>query len=75
MKTALTLSAVLLLSGCAQLQQELIDNRKNASSGQIGCAPADIQISDGGKLTWTAICRGKVFYCTTGDGTSCKAAI
>jgi hypothetical protein len=48
-----------------------------ASSGQIGCPANEIEISDKsvsvGTTTWTATCRGRVFYCssaTTGDKTS-----
>jgi len=57
-----------------------------ASSGQIGCAPAQIQISDHKTpdrytSTWTAACNSRTFYCTwtggaQGEGqTSCKEAM
>jgi hypothetical protein len=57
-----------------------------ASSGQIGCAPAQIQIRDHKKQdrytsTWTAICNNRTFYCnwsggSQGEGqTSCKEAM
>jgi hypothetical protein len=71
----LTILAAAALSGCAGLQQQLVDERKTVSSGFIGCPPAEIAISDGQSLTWTAQCRGKTFYCVVGNGTSCKAAI
>lgn len=48
------------------------DVRRTASSGLIGCAPSEITTSDHEKLTWTATCKGRVFYCTAGDGTACK---
>jgi hypothetical protein len=43
-------------------------NLKAASSGQIGCAEADITITDDStgwsSRTWTAECHGKRFFCS-----------
>jgi hypothetical protein len=49
----------LLASGCASL--------KDASAGQVGCKPSEIQISDErsgwSTRTWTATCRGRRYSC------------
>lgn len=54
------------------------------SSGHVGCAESDIEITDESRgwstYTWTARCRGRTFYCSTVHGsgessqTSCKEA-
>lgn len=51
------------------------------SSGQVGCAAADIAVSDAhtgvATSTWTASCKGKSYYCSASDtlkGASCKSA-
>ena len=69
---ALLLAAT--LAGCAGMPNA-DQVRQEASSGLIGCPPEEIAISDHQRLTWTATCRGRVFYCTAGDGTSCKEQI
>ena len=55
---------VLLLTGCASLPSK--------SSGQVGCHESEIQITNVSQgfssKTWTAVCRGKVFYCTQVNG-------
>jgi hypothetical protein len=42
------------------------------TSGQVGCAPADITITDEaddlGTRTWTAECQGKTYYCSMHGG-------
>ena len=58
------------------------------TSGQIGCAEQDVQISDKqsgwSTTTWTADCRGKRFYCssvssgygaTRSDQITCRDAV
>jgi hypothetical protein len=46
------------------------------SSGQVGCPPDEITISDkrdgAFNLVWKAQCRGTTYFCTFGDPTSCK---
>lgn len=43
---------------------------RGASSGQIGCSPEEVQVLDHQRgwssVTWTAICRGRTFYCSGG---------
>lgn len=53
----------LISSGCASSGP-----RAAYTSGQIGCSPSEIVITDGDMgwttNTWTATCRDKTFYCT-----------
>jgi len=59
-------------------------DKQAATSGQIGCAPSEVEISDEGSgyasETWTATCHGEQYYCSrvgTGKDTSqvnCHAA-
>ena len=77
MRHLAALLSVAALAGCAADleaygRQEADKVRRTASSGLIGCPPTEITTSDHEKLTWTATCKGKVFYCTAGDGTACK---
>ena len=51
-----------------------------ASSGEIGCPAAEIEIhnnrADGWTRTWTARCRGEVFYCSlSGERQQCSPAL
>ncbi len=59
------------LTGCAHALARY-------SSGQIGCPPDEITISDDrrgwGNRTWTAECRGRTYFCTGSDeDISCRA--
>lgn len=53
---------------------------RTISSGQTGCAPAEIEITDDdigfNTRSWTATCGGKTYYCSGGAGVtaSCKPA-
>lgn len=67
----LIIFCTLLLAGCQTIEQL----RAEVSSGHVGCPADQIQTSDHKQLNWTASCRGKTFYCVTGDGTSCKEAL
>jgi hypothetical protein len=66
----------LALTGCTSFA---IDQ----SSGQIGCPSSEISIVDDSgaglvQRTWTAVCRGKTFYCThtfDSHNTSCKESL
>ncbi|MGZ3687146.1 MAG: hypothetical protein ACXWP5_05890 [Bdellovibrionota bacterium] len=56
------LLAITLLVGCASER-----TLQKVSSGQVGCAPDDVQIKDaesGIPYTWTAICKDAKFYCS-----------
>jgi len=48
--------------GCADV------DLRGVSSGQIGCSPADIRVSNDemgwGTRTWTADCGGKRYFCS-----------
>jgi hypothetical protein len=62
-----TLLTLLLLCGCAASTESL----QSASSGEIGCSPNDIAISEY-KLnmytsSWTAVCKDKTYYCSGSD--------
>jgi hypothetical protein len=56
-------SAVVLLSGCAAMNEHNISARQNKTSAVIGCAPKDISVEMTGIETWTATCRQKIFHC------------
>jgi hypothetical protein len=60
----ITLFIALSVSGCTTLA--------DVSAGQVGCAPADITISDEHSTwaarTWTAECDGKRFHCSSHGG-------
>lgn len=71
MKTRIMLALVALLGGCASMQVTLDDERRAASSGQIGCSSVDISISDGTQYTWKATCKGRVFQCTAAPAMAC----
>jgi hypothetical protein len=59
---AIVLGAALMsvfVGGCASFQ--------SSSSGRVGCAPSDVNISSESGLfskTWTAVCNGKTYYCS-----------
>jgi hypothetical protein len=78
MKPLLVLAAILLsgLSGCAASNAQL----KSVSSGHVGCAPDEIAIENYNlgvsTSSWTALCKGKAFFCSGSDmlkGVSCGA--
>ena len=75
MKTLIAVLLITTLTGCASLSNMLVEERKTASSGFIGCPSDAIQISDGTDYTWTATCKARVFYCTVAPSASCKEAI
>lgn len=66
----------LALGGCATLE--------SVTSGHVGCPAKDIRIFDARKnwdtMTWTAKCRGRVYYCSQlasrfgGADVACKDA-
>ena len=78
MKTYLgvRLLPLLLLASCAASTASL----QSTSSGEIGCSPSDISISDyrlnAYTSSWTARCNGKIYFCSGSDTlkerTSCK---
>lgn len=71
----LTLMIFSTFTGC--MTNENISKDFTASS--IGCNPSNIQIlnekaSLNGMHTWTAMCKGKEYFCTyhVGDGAKCS---
>lgn len=67
-------ATLLLLALCVTTQPGCM-NLRAASSGEIGCPESEVEIYDdtgtGSSRTWTAECRGRIFYCsyhTTGYG-------
>ncbi|MFM5679042.1 hypothetical protein ACET57_18785 [Aeromonas veronii] len=71
MKNLSALFIILCVSGCTTISEE----RQTVSSGQIGCAPKDIQVSDNQQYTWVATCKNKKFICTVAAQVACKEAI
>jgi uncharacterized protein YceK len=63
---AFGIAVSLLLSGCASMFATATQERQSVSSGFIGCAPSEIEIIHTGDYTWTAICKGRKFYCNVG---------
>ena len=69
--------ALLILPACSGLNVY-----QKLSSGRVGCPPPEVGITDEnrelGVLSWTATCRGAIFYCTSSTGVSsdtlCKEA-
>ena len=71
----LTFMIFSIFTGC--MTNENISKDFTASS--IGCNPSNIQIlnekaSLNGMHTWTAMCKGKEYFCTyhVGDGAKCS---
>jgi hypothetical protein len=78
MKHLLMVGAILALglSACAASNAQL----RSASSGHVGCAPDEIAIENYNlgvsTSSWTALCKGKSFYCSGSDtlkGVSCAS--
>lgn len=74
MKSILSVVFLLVIAGCAGMPT-ISQLRAEASSGRVGCPANEIAISNNERLTWTASCRDKVFYCSTGDGTDCREGL
>lgn len=74
MRAALAALALASLAGCASY-----GSREALTSGLVGCAPAELKVSDGDRgwntVTWTAQCRGETFYCTRAGSTTCTKAL
>lgn len=78
MRTLILALCAAALSSCATPQFRSI------SSGEIGCAPTDIAITNesiGATVhTWDASCKGRTFHCAMrvgpgANGHSCKEAL
>ena len=67
-------ASALLLIGCAGMPT-MDQGRQMAASGHVGCPAPEIQITTSDKYTWTAVCKGKTFYCTSVGEVACKEAI
>jgi hypothetical protein len=75
-RTSFAAVILLLTTGCGSLE--------SVTSGQIGCAPSDITISDQGSgwntSSWVATCHGKEYFCSSASNgpyssqISCKRA-
>jgi hypothetical protein len=73
-KTRLVFLALFATAGCGS--QKML---AHSTSGHTGCHPDEIEIVDHasgyGALSWTALCRGEIFYCSrASSNVSCKAA-
>lgn len=60
MRTALPLLLALLLAACATTEETY----QRQTAGHVGCPPDRIVIRDAANSTWTAICRGRWYYCS-----------
>lgn len=63
---------LVITTGCANLKNQLIEERKMIASGFIGCKPSEIDIKDNKQYTYTAVCKNKRFYCIVAPTASCK---
>jgi hypothetical protein len=68
------IAVAVVISGCGSFPT-ISEIRRDASSGYVGCAPRDVDISDNESVTWTATCRGKQFYCSATAALACTAKI
>ncbi|HVT35991.1 MAG TPA: hypothetical protein VHE37_10415 [Nevskiaceae bacterium] len=66
MKSVAGMLALVLLAGCSGPTAQL-----HLSAGRIGCSTKDIVIGDVASTrhseTWSASCRGQVWYCSAND--------
>lgn len=67
-RISLTLVVALVLASCYHSNSTLQD----FTSGHIGCAPEDIEISDPkgpmGNETWKAECDSRIYFCSSQAG-------
>ncbi len=75
MKTCLAVLGLVSLAGCAAAPATLEAERRAASSGQIGCSPSEISITDGTPYAWKAMCKSRAFHCTAAPSMACKEAL
>ncbi len=57
--------------GCTGFRS-LVEQRQDVSAAHVGCNPTEIEIINRGNWDWTAICKGKKFYCTVAPSASCR---
>jgi len=59
-----------LLCGLCLVGTSCSGAAQSASSGHIGCSPEEVQVLNlkrgWSSATWTAVCRGRTFYCSGG---------
>lgn len=55
----------IVLSSCTHI---FTSKKLEMSSAAIGCKKENIKIEDEGGTSWTAICKGKKYYCTATVG-------
>src|SRR3954452_2372514 len=56
------LVGILASAGCGA-------NLKAITSGRIGCPESEVEIVEEGSGTWTAVCQGQTYYCSTSPET------
>jgi hypothetical protein len=59
MKKIIVFSCIAILFSCASTA-----SYQRATSGKIGCAPDDIEITQNTRDAWTATCKGHRFFCS-----------
>lgn len=64
----LVAAAALLTSACAG---RLAQNRRLASSGEVGCPAEAIVVFDGTDTTWVASCMDNFYQCSVAGAVSC----
>ena len=77
---ALACGIAVVESACVTAEQ-LTQNRKELSSGHVGCSPDRVIVGDETDRTWTARCKKKktLYHCSVAgiapnETISCKAA-
>jgi hypothetical protein len=72
----LVLCLFFIITSCSSLKED----RKNISSGLVGCSPKSIIITESKDSTWKAVCKKRTYYCSNvgDDETSfyaCKSVV
>ena len=66
-----------LVVGLSSCSAALTENRREQSSGHVGCAPRDVTITAERDNSWTAECAGAKYYCsvTASEQVACKLSV
>ena len=80
MNKVLNLLIVSFLSSIITSCSSLKEDRKNISSGLVGCSPKSIIVTESKDSTWKAVCQKRAYYCSNigDDETSfyaCKGVV
>lgn len=63
------------MKAAALMPPGVTNGRQIVSAGFVGCAAAEIAISQETRYSWAAACRGRTFYCSVTGDTVCREAL